>query len=429
MGRLFQWIRSVSTARAANARSAALSRRRLRFERCESRIALSTNVGDLKTEFDGSEQFAATDGGLISLSFDFSTVAASESAIGTFNVEDFKDLRDQTFILSTNGTLSISGEALVSVVRGRLEDIFVTREFNDGTLTSFGESSLSNNKGFDVPGLTADGDYNLTLQSPEQSSPSINSDLSVIPTPMPSEQPSHGSNEGGQIALTPFVAPTGLTLSNGHGTEGIARAKSRLEELSGRGEARSDEAIRSEGLRGRAVVYEVADAASTRLHFADQPEGDVPADDRAEIELASLTTLSPASFNKREQQTAEAAHAPATPAAAEEAAVAEEAGLPPEVVDFLEAIELSSLNGDDVAVAPMLNGTSQSDAAKYDAAFAEWGTEGSLASADVHADSNDHRDRRMLGLGAAVALTFVPLRKAWRRRGEANLPAANHYHK
>jgi hypothetical protein len=425
MGRLFKWIRSASPSRAANARNVASSRRQLRFERCESRIALSTNAGDVKTEFYGNEQFATTDGGLISLSFDFSAVAASENAIGTFNAEGFKEFHDQTIVLASNGTLSISGEALISLVKGRLEDVFVTREFSGGTPTTLGESSLSNNKGFDVPGLTTDGDYNLTLQSPELSSPSVNSDLSVIPTPTPSEQPTHGSNEGGQIALTPFVAPTGLTLSNGHGTEGIARTRLRHGEVTSGTESRADDVIRSEGLRGRAVVYEVADAARATLHLADRPDVDAPASERDEIELVSLKTLSPASFNKREQQTADAAHAPVTPAGAEEAAVAEEAGLPAEVVDFLKEIELSSLNGDDVAAVPFFNGTPQDAAREHDAAFAEWGAGDSLASSDVHAAEADHRDRRMLGLGAAVALTFVPLRKAWRRRGEANLPTAN----
>ncbi|WP_428305745.1 hypothetical protein [Lacipirellula sp.] len=429
MGRLFKWIRSASTSRVNNARNVASPRRQLRFERCESRIALSTNAGDLKTEFDGSEQLASTDGGLISLSFDFSTVAASENFAGTLNAEGFKDLRDQTFVLSSTGTVTVRAEAFISVVRARIEDGALSdfsNNFFGGTLTSLGEASVSNNKGFDVPGLTTDGDYNLTLQSPELSSPSINSDLSVIPTPTPSEQPSHGANEGGQIALTPFVAPTGLTLSNGHGAESIARAKSRLEELSSGAEARGEDAIRSEGLRGRAVVYEVADATSETLHLAEKSEVDAPASDRGEINFVSLKALSPASFNKREQLAAGDDDAPVGPAVAQESAVAEEAVLPAEVVDFLEAIELSSLNGDDVAAAPALNGTSHSEGADHDAAFAEWGADDSLTSADAHAASVEHRDRRMLGLGAAVAVTFVPLRKVWRRRGEAKLPAATH---
>lgn len=428
MGRLFQWIRSASASRATKARSVASSRRQLRFERCESRIALSTNAGEFVDEYKEQEQFAINDGGLISLSFGSSPLVETDNVVGTFEAQGVSDFRDQAFVITSAGSFTIHAEALIHIVGARVEEGIWTREFFGGKFSSLGESSLSNNKGFDVPGLSTDGDYNLTLQSPELSSPSVNSDLSVIPAPTPSDQPSPGSNDGGQIALTPFVAPTGLTLSNGHATAGIARAKSHLEELGNGAEARGEEAIRSEGLRGRAVVYEVADATTATLHLADKPDVDADPTDRDGIELVSLNTLTPASFNKREQHAADAAHAPTTPAA-EEAAVAEGTELPAEVVDFLKAIELSSLNGEDVAAVPSLNGPLQSGAAEYDAAFADWGAEGSLASADMHTASTDNRDRRMLGLGAAVALTFVPLRKAWRRRGEANLSTpARHLH-
>lgn len=424
MGRLFKWIRSASPSRAAKARSVASSRRQLRFERCESRIALSTNAGEFVDEFKEQEPLTVSDGGLISVSFGSSPLVESDNFIGTFDAQGFTDLRGQSFAFSSTGSFTIHADALINIVRARIEDGFLPREYFGGTVISVGGSSLSSNKGFDVPDLTADGDYDLTLQSPELSSPSVNSDLSVIPAPLPSEQPTPGSSDGGQIALTPFVAPTGLTLSNGHATAGIARAKSHLEELSSGAEARSEEVIRSEGLRGRAVVYEVADATTATLHLADNPDVDAPSADGDGIEFVSLNALTPASFNKREQPDAEAAQTLVTPGVIEDAAMAEEAGLPVDVVDFLKSIELSSLNGDEVAAAPSLHGAPRRDAAEQDAAFADWGVEGSLASADVHAASTNDRDRRMLGLGVAVALTFVPLRKAWRRRSEANVPAS-----
>lgn len=427
MGRLFKWIRFASASRAPNARNAASSRRKLRFERCESRIALSTNAGEFLDGFKEEEQLPIHDGGLISLSFSSSPLVETDNFIGTFEAQAASDSRDQTFVLSTTGSLAIQTEALINIVRARVENAIWSREVFGGKLVSFGESTLSNNKGFDVPGLATDGDYNLTLQSPESSSPSVNSDLSVIPAPAPSDQPSPGSNDGGQIALTPFVAPTGLTLSNGHTTAGIARAKSHLEELGSGVETRGEEAVRSESLRGRAVVFEVADATTTTLQLVDKPDGDAASADREGIELVSLSSLTPASFNKREQHSVDAARTPATPVVGEEAAVAEEAGLPAEVVDFLKAIELSSLNGDDVAAVPPLNGILQSNGDVHDAAFADWGAESSLVASDVHTASTDSRDRRMLGLGAAVALTFVPLRKAWRRRGESNLSATTRY--
>jgi hypothetical protein len=419
MGRLFKWIRSASASRTDQARKVVPSRRQLRFERCESRIALSTNAGEYLDGFKEEEQLTVHDGGLISLSFGSSPLVETDSFIGTFEALGASDYRDQTFVINAAGSFTIHAEALINIVGARVADGIWSQEFLGGKLVSLGESTLSNNKGFDVPGLTTDGDYNLTLQSPELSSPSVNSDLSVIPAPTPSEQPSSGSNDGGQIALTPFVAPTGLTLSNGHATVGIARAKSHLEELGSGAEARGEEAVRSESLRGRAVVYEVADATTATLQLVDKPDVDAASSDREGIELVSLNALTPASFNKRAQHAADAAHAPTTPAVAE-AAVVEGTELPAEVVDFLKAIELSSLNGDDVGAAASHNGTLRQAAAEHDAAFADWGAEGSLAAAGARTASTDNRDRRMLGLGAAVALTFVPLRKAWRRRGEDN---------
>lgn len=421
MGRLFKWIRSASPSRAAKARNAASPRRQLRFERCESRIALSTNAGEFVDGFEKQEQLAINDGGLISLSFGSSPLVETDNFVGTFEAQGVSDFRDQAFVISSTGSFTIHAEALINIVGARLEEGIWTREFFGGKFISLGESTLSNNKGFDVPDLATDGDYNLTLQSPELSSPSVNSDLSVIPSPTPSDQPGAGGSDGGQIALTPFVAPTGLTLSNGHATAGIARAKSHLDELGNGAEARGEEAVRSESLRGRAVVFEVADATTTTLQLVDKPDADAASADREGIELVSLNALTPASFNKREQHAADAARTPTTPAAGEEAAAAEEAGLPAEVVDFLKEIELSSLNGDDVAAVPSLNGILQSNADEHDAALADWGAESPLVASDVHTSSTDNRDRRMLGLGAAVALTFVPLRKAWRRRGEASL--------
>src|SRR5690606_7181490 len=132
---------------------------------------------------------------------------------------------------------------------------------------------------FDLFDPTAEGDYGMSLGEPELSSPSINSDLSVIPTPTPSEQPGGGNeNDGGQIALTPFVAPTGLTLSDGYNSSSIARAKPTLEELGETPTARGGDSGRLEGIRGRAVVYEVADASGIALPPHGSPDDESAAD-------------------------------------------------------------------------------------------------------------------------------------------------------
>src|SRR5690349_3479838 len=134
MGRLFKWIRSASSSRAANARSAASSRRQLRFERCESRIALSTNSGEFLDAFQGEEQSAINDGGLISFSFGSRPLVETDSFIGTFEAQSTSNLRDQTFIINSTGALTIHAEALVNIVRARVEEGVWTREFFGGKL-------------------------------------------------------------------------------------------------------------------------------------------------------------------------------------------------------------------------------------------------------------------------------------------------------
>ena len=56
----------------------------------------------------------------------------------------------------------------------------------------------------------------------------------------------------------------------------------------------------------------------------------------------------------------------------------------------------------------------------HDVAIESWRATDALDSkaAALTAPQKD-RDRRMLGVGLAVALSYVPLRKALRRRGEA----------
>ena len=72
MGRLFQWIQTAASTRGSLRRTAtAAPRRRLAFERCESRIALSAADGDLSELVvdDQDQVLAIEDGGTITLSF------------------------------------------------------------------------------------------------------------------------------------------------------------------------------------------------------------------------------------------------------------------------------------------------------------------------------------------------------------------------
>lgn len=420
MGRLFQWIQSAASTRGSLRRTAtAARRRRLAFERCESRIALSTADGDLVQFADGDsfvvavdQSAAIEDGGSITLSF----------TPGDFvNWSAIKNRFDGIVVGSLADNFTIRGESMVTLLQGLSEAS--TRQVVGGWEYAFNaDATLAGNgsvmdDAFDMFDSTAEGDYGMSLSGPELSSPSVNSDLSVIPTPMPtpSEQPGVGNeNEGGQIALTPFVAPTGLTLSNGSGSSSIARAKPTLEELRETPAARGDDSRRLEGLRGRAVVYEVADASDDALPLDGQPDDGAVAD-RDAVEMASLNELAPDGFRRNASRAAENGEAAVEMILPGESPNDEEVAIVAASVHNLETPGDLSLNGD-VIESPTLNGGPVAD---RDEAFSDWPVAESLdsQSAAVAAPQGD-RDRRMLGIGLAVALSFVPFRKVWRRRGE-----------
>jgi hypothetical protein len=417
MGRLFQWIQSAASTRGSLRRSAAASRRRrLTFERCESRIALSAAEGDLSKLVvgDQAQVLMIEDGGTITLSFTTADAFVNWSAA--------KNQFDGIAV-GNLANFTIRTEPLVTLLQG--SSIGLTRqvigdsEFAFSGNVTYADKGAAIDTAFGMFDSIAEGDYGMSLSGPELSSPSVNSDLSVIPTPMPTptEQPGAGhENEGGQIALTPFVAPTGLTLSDGYGSSSMARAKHNLEELREAPAARASDAGRLENLRGRAVVYEVADASAGKASHDEQSPEDGFVAERGAVELASLNDFAPDDFDRSVQRSA------AFVAAAVEATLSVEL---PTADDFafvaanvlkLELPAELSLNGDDATDSSALNGGSAGD---RDEAFADWPTVESLDShsAALIAPQGD-RDRRMLGAGLAVALSFMPLRRALRRRGE-----------
>lgn len=414
MGRLFKWIRS-SASRGAARRSATAPRRRLGFERCESRIALSTADGDL-TDMP-VEQFnrdlLIDDGGSISISFE-----ASDTQ-GFLNWSAVKGQFDKILVGSV-ANLTIRTEPLVSLqagssqiaTQGLLErwDLFVSGSVKPiSAIDRLGVIDRS----FDKFDSSSQDDYGMTLTGPEEAGPSLNSDLSVIPTPMPlpTEQPGGGrDNEGGQIALTPFVAPTGLTLSDGYGSSSIARAKNQLEELGETPTTRAGDAGRMEGLRGRAVVYEVADASAATLPADKEAAEDESSAEGDAIQLASLNLFAPKDVRHEVRYVADPleASADAIDGAFEPA--------PRHEVEFdlIQSPGEISLNGG-AASELSLNGS----AGERDEAFAAWAADDLLKLSPTATESpQGDRDRRVLGIGLATVLSFVPLRKALRRRSE-----------
>jgi hypothetical protein len=417
MGRLFQWIQSAASTRGSHRPAAAASsRRRLAFERCESRIALSAADGDLSDLVvdDQDQVLAFEDGGTITLSFTAADASVNWSAVkNQFDGIAVGHLTN--FTIRTEPLVTLLQGSSVSSARQVIGDWDFA--FSDNAM--FVDKDAAIDSAFGMFDSTAEGDYGMSLSSPELTGPSVNSDLSVIPTPMPtpSEQPGAGNeNEGGQIALTPFVAPTGLTLSNGYGSSSIARAKPTLEELRETPAARSSDAGRLESLRGRAVVYEVADASNDKAPLDEQAPDDGPMAERGAVELASLNDFSPDEFHRSIHRSAEIAAAAVEATLSAELPTAEDVALVAVNLFELESPAELSLNGDDAADSSALNDGS---AANRDEAFAAWPAVESLDShaAALTAPQGD-RDRRMLGAGLAAALSFMPLRKALRRRGE-----------
>ena len=416
MGRLFQWIQSAASVRGSHGRDAMASRRRrLAFERCESRIALSAAEGDLVQFADGANFVVAADqyipiedGGSITLAF---------TAGDSVNWSAIKNQFDSIAVGSLINGFTIRGESMVTLVQGMPEAS--TRQvigdwdyaFTDSDAAFAGIGRVTD----DAFDLISDGDYGMSLGEPELSSPSINSDLSVIPTPTPSEQPGGGNeNEGGQIALTPFVAPTGLTLSDGYGSSSIARAKPTLEELRETPTARGGDSGRLEGIRGRAVVYEVADASGVALPPHSSPDDESTAD-RDAVALVSFNDLAPAGISANASRATENSEAAVEMILAADSPSDEEAALAAASARDLKAPGDLTMNGDEVE-SPTLNGGPVAD---RDEAFSDWPAAESLDSqAAALAAPQGDRDRRMLGIGLALALSFKPLRKVLQRRGE-----------
>ncbi len=411
MGRLFQWIRSAAPGRGSLDRPATARRRRpLSFERCEARIALSAADGDLvEATFAPAIEFQElSDGGSITISFDAGNFLQWSAVKNQFD----------GIVLGRIDDYAIRTEPLATLGQGSLNavsrDATSNSEFSfSGNASYLGDNTIVDNA-FSAFEPATDGDYGMSLSTPDSSGPSINSDLSVIPTPTPSEQPGAGNpNEGGQIALTPFVAPTGLTLSDGYGSSSIARSKTNVEELRETPVTRTGDAGRFEGMRGRAVVYEVADATTSELPIDTQSKS--AASDRDAIQLALLNNLSPDSL---ERETTSVSHL-ATPTSVvfTEAESVEDPQQTETAADEFKFSGELSLNGDEVVGAAVtLNG----EAMAHDVAIESWRATDALDSkaAALTAPQKD-RDRRMLGVGLAIALSYAPLRKALRRRGEA----------
>jgi hypothetical protein len=226
MGRLTSWIasrrQSRRSARAHQHKSAGTATRPLGFERYEERIALSTNA------------------------------AIEVSPIEPLYFVNLVDLREGGWIAYSNNSyghvyLKMSGasfhlnagsdNAYLSSVTGA--------HHSDLAVTSLGLE----------PAIGRGFDYNL--DSSGEFFEFSATDGRVVPIPPPAGP---GGNEGGQIAMTPFMGPATLGLPSTGDSLYASKDRPALQPESVGAATDVPRATPADSLRGRAVVYEVAHA-------------------------------------------------------------------------------------------------------------------------------------------------------------------------
>ena len=440
MGLLFNYLRLIARGgRQASRRAPSSPRRRLAFERCEARIALSTNdvtsASDATLHYEAADDKSAQwqlvgDGGMIALSFMATDVTSWRATIADrFDSGQLQGGRLGADLLSSGRldaikpldsvNFAIRNDAMALLTNAIAHDALVGN-VDLKAVGGLAEQGWSTPDEFDLFDSTSGGEYAMTLNDKELASGSANGDIAVIPPP--TEQSGlNGGSEGGQIALSPFVAPTGLTLSDGQGSSSIARVGPARDPLGANATPPTNGSTRAEGLRGRAVVYEVADAdAATALRSAKQlaERGDKSAEELIEeFELAASAALNVngggAIVRHQVERAADARQGEDGPLN-KEAVVDGLFGSLSAALDLNGSASLAALS------AVFTPSSSGEEANGREAAFTDWQALDSRDQQgldDELAAPTAAGDRRMLGIGVAMALTVVPLRKAWRRRG------------
>jgi hypothetical protein len=405
MGRFTAWMASRRKAqrRAAGA-SAGRAARSLGFERCEQRIALSTNAGyelpHLRMEAVGEQE-----GGFIVLASGVDV----HSANVRFALRPYVLFGSDAQVQNDGGGVTLNwisprrdvqyGYQLDSdAIQGDGPALSGTRYLgSSGGLTSaLAPSGSFDSIALDDLGFSGFGPPGVLI-----------SESSVVPIPPPVEP---GANEGGQISMIPFIGPSMFSLPTASESQLAVRTRHALaaEELESTPTATAQEAV---SLRGRAVVYEVAQARpladAEETSAVDRAFGERADDDRA-LKLFDSATASRDAAGEhvtRRQVSAE-------PPGAGLAAPAERA--------VTEAVFVRAAN--DEQTAPDDKASAGSAEARpvsaRDAAFDELDQEmGPLEEQrQAAAATADANQRRIVG-GALIAVAAVPILKAVRRTG------------
>lgn len=386
MSRLAAWIasrrqlRRSAPAQAANA----CPGRRLRFERCEERIALSTNdaITFAPAANFGSirDLVAANEGGLI-------TVVAGDSALRASSAGAWD--RTNTF---GGGATYLFFDGSISLGTSLLDTAFNGTSLLDTAFNGF------------------DGD----AMSPEL----MLTDTRVVPIPPP--EAGQGGHEGGQISMTAFMGPATLGLPSTGDSLYAAKARPALRPEGFEAATDNSNPAAVESLRGRAVVYEVAHV-DDRLSGANDR---LAAVDASRTELQRETAWNDAQIsnhNSRHEGSAEidrdaSSSRPTPPAYASGDQLRRRHGA--DAIIEIEAAthSLEAARALDAGQESSVAATPTSDAAAHDAAFARWRRElePALTGREVAAATADSHQRRILG-AALIVLGAIPVTKALRR--------------
>jgi hypothetical protein len=346
----------------------------LSFERYEQRIALSTNATGESGVTD--YLFKPTEGGAIQLSF-------------------------------ANSTISLRNVALTSHV--------FTGSAWDRPATASGSMNSS------APWLSPQGDFlgHYDVFDGDIANPEVLvTDSQVVPIPPPPIGQVGG--EGGQIPMTAFIGPSTLGLTDEDPALLASRSRAAVEPETLETSPGATNSSPTDALRGRAVVYEVAqvtqdlsDTSDAKLNVPAQVSGEI--DRPLQSQISHLATAS-------EGATAENHDArPATPNVASLAAAHETRAN--ELVDAAAKIVKTRASVADFAVAAADDFASQAGgAAAHDAALTAWEERAEAADLDSEvALTIDVHQRRMIS-GALIAVAAVPVTKAlWRRRQQQSI--------
>jgi hypothetical protein len=426
------WIaRRRSASRAKSQAAGACRSRALRFEACEPRIALSTTaVDELWVRVSRPDE-----GGWISAGDSISgagvTVAVLDSGFSGFEANESRAYFSGTSrygLTSVNVTPGLGSNGLAS------DSVFVPRLLGTSGDMATSIASLR----WQIVNGSFNNDY-LLFDSDAFGVPEItvnswsfhaNQFVGIAP---PTGK--LGGSEGGQISMAAFSGLEGLSLSQPGDSAMLAKRGPVGPPANVEPELAPANSAPVETLRGRAVVYEVAQASGERAEALRRDPLDTIDASMANYDAAGMLELRPASLEATPlPEAGRANRIGVTPASY----FSDDAGRAGQRTSRqLDAVRLvldsKTLplppvvhDGDEGQVADIAAFESQeatnageSDAATArDAAFALFERQSQAAAEEraTLAIPTDARQRRMLGAAVVLAVSAGPAYKWWRRR-------------